>query len=302
MAVIKCQAILDDGRRCKSCCNRSNLFGYGLEHGREGDCRLCNLRWHRAQVMSACRDMREMILTKSLFGLHEGASELILRYANLDLGFFRKGIDFKRHSRMLHETWTHISHSVDEYFGVDLIAVWRPQFDSMTVNLSEETLTSVAVHREILQDLPSCSLSLLDVVASFLMKPAKESYAGLTAYVQGKDYMKTRWRPRYQNHEAILENEVTGERMNQTTLHKNWVRYKFNGAYWWLENIPAQKKLPGKRWFWCDEVVPENLHRERFERNRFLLQDEQLCKTRFPPWLNGKLRRLSGEQRQTSAQ
>jgi hypothetical protein len=303
MAVAKYQGILDDGRRCKSCCNRSNLFGYILAHGREGDCTLCSLRWHRAHFMNACRGMRKMILSKNLFGLHAEASEMILQYANLDLRFFRKAIDFGRHSRMLKDTWTHISHSVDEYFGVSLITVWRPQFDSMTVNLSEEALTSVAVQREILRDLPRCtSLSLLDVVASFLMKPAKESYAGLTAYVQERDYTKTRWKPGYQNHEAILENEMTGERMNQTTLHEDWVRYKFNGAYWWLENIPAQKKLPGKRWFWCDEVVPEHVHGERFERDRFLMQNEQLCKTRFPPWLDGELRRLTGEKRLTSAQ
>ena len=186
MAFMKYHAILDDGRRCRSCCNRCNLFGSrDVENGWEGDCRLCNIRWRKAQVMSACRDMREMVLTKSLFGLNEFASELILCYANLDLVFYRRGVDFQRHLRILKETWTHVVDSDDEYFADDSIAVFTLPLSF----LGDVSLTSVAVRREILKDLPSCSLSLLDVVATFLMKPAKESYAGLTAYVQRKDYV-----------------------------------------------------------------------------------------------------------------
>ena len=112
---------------------------------------MCNIRWRKAQVMSACRDMREMVLTKSLCGLNEFASELILRYANLDLVFCRKDIDFQMYSRMLHETWTHVVHSDDEYFVDDSIAV----FTVPLICLGDETLTSVAVQREILKDLPS---------------------------------------------------------------------------------------------------------------------------------------------------
>ena len=212
--------------------------------------------------MSACRDMREMVLTKSLCGLNEFASELILRYANLDLVFCRKGIDFQRHSRMLHETWTHVVHSDDEYFVDDSMAV----FTVPLICLGDETLTSVAVHREILKDLPSCTLSLLDVVATFVMKPARESYAGLTAYIQRKDYVQSRWKTRWQDGNTFLENEVTGERLNNAALEAKWVRYKCRGAYWWLENLPNHKRRGPRKWFWSKEVITGDLHRERFEK------------------------------------
>jgi hypothetical protein len=201
---------------------------------------MCNIRWRKAQLMSACRDMREKVLNKKLFGLNKGAAELIFGFlcnAKLDIKFYREGVDFQRYLR---------------------------------------NLTSVHVRREILKDLPSCRLSLLDVVATFLIKPSKSNYAGLTAYVQRHDYMLSSWKPLWQKGAVFLENEFTGERLTHAELQITWKRYKWRNAYWWLEMTPIHGRRCTKRWLWSKEII------------RMELQRPSSGSERLPPWLHGQ--------------
>ena len=268
----KYYALVDDGRRCISCCNRCNIFGTcDVENGWSGYCNMCNIRWRKAQLMSACRDMREMVLNTKLFGLNKGATELIFGFlcnAKLDIKFYREGVDFQRYLRNLTETWTSFVDSDVEVFT-----------DDSTFSLSflkRVCLTSVHVRREILKDLPSCRLSLLDVVATFLIKPSKSNYAGLTAYVQRHDYMLSSWKPLWQKGAVFLENEVTGERLTHAELQITWKRYKWRNAYWWLEMTPIHGRRCTKRWLWSKEII------------RMELQRPSPGSERLPPWLHGQ--------------
>ena len=191
MTLVKYFSILDDGRRCRSCCNRANLFGL-RDHGSgwEGDCAECNIRWYKGQVMSTCRHLRTMLLSNSLFGLEGFPTQQVQQFANLDLDFYRRGVDFKRQVRVLTETFTNVVDSDDEYF--DSCAVALAKFPLSL--LSEIPLGSSAYACSLLKGLPCMRLSLLHVIATFLLPPPRRRGAGRTAHVQSHDYVQTVWR------------------------------------------------------------------------------------------------------------
>ena len=235
--------------------------------------------------MNTCRDMREMVLTKRFCCLIEIASEMILRFANLDLVFCRKVIDFQMYSRMLHETWTHVVFSDDEYFFDD----WMTVFPALLPSSGDERDTPF----QLLSTNPGHERQLRRQAnfawrQSLRMNPAPEIYEGLTAFVQRKDYILVRWEARMQNAVAFLECEFTGKRLSRASLHANWVRYKYRGAYWWLENFPVQRNLVPKRWFWSKEIISREVDGEHFVWETGLGKPgvcRRVCRERFPPLL-----------------
>ena len=88
MFLYKYHAILDDGRRCQSCCNRCQIFGaIDWQTGWKNDCGECIVRWYRGQVVVASRDIRNMVAVTNLFGLGVIATTIVFLFANLDVRF-----------------------------------------------------------------------------------------------------------------------------------------------------------------------------------------------------------------------
>ena len=244
---VKYRAILDDGRRCRSCCNRANLFGL-RDHGSgwEGDCAECNIRWYKGQVMSTCRHLRTMLLSNSLFGLEGFPTQQVQQFANLDLDFYRRGVDFKRQVRVLTETFTNVVDSDDEYF--DSCAVALAKFPLSL--LSEIPLGSSAYACSLLKGLPCMRLSLLHVIATFLLPPPRRRGAGRTAHVQSHDYVQTVWRKIRHNGKQWLENVDTGEFFCMDAPQTVWQRYVYRGRFWLVERTVCHQRGIPVRWFW----------------------------------------------------
>ena len=198
--------------------------------------------------MNASRDMREMILSKQLYGLNELLTEFILQYANLDLVFYRRGVDFKRHLRIWQTTWTSIM-TLHEHYDMFENYDRAMEYEPLTF-LCGIHLNSTAIARNILKDVPSFPLCVFDVIATFLLKTEQRCYAGRTAFVQSRDYVQSWWQRNWMGCRAFLQNEITGEIMDSRTLEDGWVLHKFRGSYWWLESRTDEYLGFPQRWFW----------------------------------------------------
>ena len=65
-----CWELLDDGRRCKRCGNRSQLFGNrDVECGWDGYCEVCNLEWYTWRLDSSVRTCNRACSIHCLRGL-----------------------------------------------------------------------------------------------------------------------------------------------------------------------------------------------------------------------------------------
>ena len=167
MSLMKYHAILDDGRRCQSCCNRCQLFGArDVVSGWLGDCSECNIRWYRGQISCVSRETKQMVSGKNLWKSGARATALIFRFAGLDLKFKRLGVSFRRKLRMLKSTLTNVVDSDDEFFDGDEKAL---QIHPLTF-LNDIAVKSSILQRELLEGLPAFPLSLLDIIATFLVK------------------------------------------------------------------------------------------------------------------------------------
>ena len=111
---LKYRYILDDGRRCQSCCSRAQLFGFGDSmSGWKGDCGMCNIRWYRGQLACVSRNT----FVGNLWGAGEQATVLIFRFAGLDLKFFILRVSFERRASLLKGVLTSSRDSEHRYFG-----------------------------------------------------------------------------------------------------------------------------------------------------------------------------------------
>ena len=65
-----CRELRDDGRRCKRCGNRSQLFGdRDVESGWEGYCGVCNMEWYTWRLDSSVRTCNRACFIHCLCGL-----------------------------------------------------------------------------------------------------------------------------------------------------------------------------------------------------------------------------------------
>lgn len=273
MSLMKDSAILDDGRRCQSCCNRCQLFGDRDVVSRwMGDCRECNIRWYRDQIRYASRGMNRMIAEKNLWGLGSVTTALVFRYAGLDIKFERSGAIFDRQRQMLKSTLTNMVESDDEYMD----GPWEALRTHPLTFLDDCRLMSPSLEHELLRDLPRSRLTVLDVIVMFLIKrprravllpcpsqcaPCAPSYCdfqGCTlTRVQSRDYvfeapwMKYEWQGRH-----WMYNTMTEEGFFTDNPPFFWTAYRYGHAVWWLN---------GKRWFWenysfaCKSTPPDFL-------------------------------------------
>ena len=116
MSFMQYHAILDNGLRCQSCCNRCQLFGCrDPDSGWFGDCSECNIRWYRGQLSCVSRETKQMASGKNLWNFGVLATERIFRFAGLDVKFKRLGVVFTRKLRMLKSTLTNVVDSDDEF-------------------------------------------------------------------------------------------------------------------------------------------------------------------------------------------
>ena len=247
-SLFKYHAILDNGSRCQSCCNRVQIFGSrDPVSGWLNDCAECIIRWYRAQIANASRDVRHMMATKNLFGIGTNVTNTVLQFADLDIQFYRYGVEMHRRLRMMEALLTNVIDSDDEYFVDGYAALQR----SPLTLLSDIDLTNRALQSEIQRDAPTRGLSLLDVVSSHLIKKRDLSAQRLMTYVQERDYVreicwgKFIWRGRY-----WLHNHTTGEWFYADEPHP-WKCYIFNSRRWWMNDRGRRwVRADGTRWFW----------------------------------------------------
>ena len=117
---MKYHAICDNGSRCQTCCNRSQLFGYiDVLSLWTGDCGECNIRWYRNQLRSTSRNTRDKMHGNCFFVFGRNISALIFRYAGIDVEFYRLGVIFRRKMRMMTSILTNMVDSDDEYYEDD---------------------------------------------------------------------------------------------------------------------------------------------------------------------------------------
>ena len=165
MSLMTYTAILDNGRRCQSCCNRAQIFGLrDIVTGWEGDCSECNIRWNRRQVAAVCRTMSTNMKHGSFSGAGLRTSGIIFAFANLDAKLHRRKCLYKHRINMCKTMLTTAIDSDDEYFesnGHALTVYPLTLLDDMS--LRGETLRCDAV-----QFVNSDSSSVLDLVATFI--------------------------------------------------------------------------------------------------------------------------------------
>ena len=237
MSLWKYHAILDDGRRCQSCCNRCQLFGSrDVDSGWEGDCGQCVIRWYRHQIRCVSRNYLPAAVS---------IRSRIYRYAGLDLSFERLARSVHRKLEMWKSRLTNVVDSDDEYFYSDIVTICPlTLLDDVSVNPRLETIY--------FRGLPNRSRSLLDCVALFLLKLPKTQHLGIplsdTVFehctitrLQEQDYVfEVGWSTyQWQGHEW-MNNAVTTECFWKESAAP-WTAYGYQDCVWWLN---------GTRWFW----------------------------------------------------
>jgi hypothetical protein len=242
MSLMRYHAIIDDGRRCRSCCNRCQLFGQiDILSGWIGECRECNIRWYRMQIRCACRG-----IFRDNFGqVGIRATALIYRYVGLDFKFQRRGVSLGRTLNMRKSLLTNtIMDSDDEFFDSAEAAV---RLHPLT-HLDDTQLRPSLETQFFTQGPSSQARSILDVVAMFLIKsPAVDDQCQNLAWLNSRDYtLETGWCKYEWQGREWLHNGETGEwfyigTMQQSTAIYRWKCYWYGKHYWWLR---------GSRWFW----------------------------------------------------
>ena len=238
MSFMKYHAILDNGIRCQSCCNRCQLFGRrDLDSGWFGDCSECNIRWYRGQLSCVSRETKQMASGKNLWNFGVLATERIFRFAGLDVKFKRLGVIFKRKLMMLKSTLTNVVDSDDEFFDGQEQAL---QIHPLTL-LDDMAVNSPILEREILDGLPAYRLSLLDIVATFLVELKHFSSDYHILRLSSQDYVfEPYWIKYVWEGREWLGNYRTGE-FFYVDAPGPWIAYSYRHAVWWLNE---------KRWFW----------------------------------------------------
>ena len=240
MSVMKYHAILDDGRRCQSCCNRTQLFGArDPMSGWRGDCSVCNIRWYLGQIR--CVSRTAMGPGENLLQTGAGPSRLIFLFARLDPKNQRRGVSYERKLKMLKSTLTKTLDSDDEFFDGDEAAL---QISPLTC-LDDTTVQSKRLQREIEAHLggqpvfPSGRMSLLDVIAVYLVELSTSDSHILR--VCSQDYcFEPCWTKYVWEGREWLSNSRTGEFFHVDDPG-NWIAYRYLKALWWTK---------GQRWFW----------------------------------------------------
>ena len=247
---MKYHGILDDGRRCQSCCNRAQIFGArDVVSGWEGDCRECNARWYLGQVSGASRMYARKVAEQNWFidlrqtmgGIH--STRRIYRFAGFDLQYLRIKESRKRELLIYRDTLTNVIDSDDDFFvsTTDMALRMRP--------------LEVLSHTNYRQ---SFSVSLLDVVVRFIKKPpillegqtSDAAYANCTiTRLQQDDYRleTSGWRKYQWQGREYIYNYTTKECFWKDRCAP-WKAYRFRHAVWWLN---------GRRWFWEQHGSPE---------------------------------------------
>ena len=260
-------AILDTGRRCQSCCNRTQFFGgRDKSSGWMGDCRECNIRWYRGQIRAASHGTKRMVAAKRLWGFGLESTELVYRFAGLDIKFERRGLSFDRRRSIVKCTLTEdvVDQDREDSDGEEEALL---RLHPLTL-LDRVALMNLSLKRELLRGLPWIrgDLSVLDVVAVFLINRRRPedllscSSSSIPAVctitrVQAQDYVfEDGWRM-YQSWNIGLSGPVWRNWMYNSLTEECfytdsavcmgmgmcWEPYRYGHAVWWLN---------GKRWFW----------------------------------------------------
>ena len=229
--------ILDDGRRCQSCCNRAQLFGPDLMSDWQGDCDACNIRWYRGQLLSVSRD----ISFGNLWGADEQVTALILRFAGLDLHFLVSCVSFTRKLDLLKAPLTYLIGLDDKPHSYSVVLGVR--YHALTY-LDDIELHSLSLRRDLRREFGVRRwLSLLDVVVTFLI-PKDLSSGSAAAHIRRvtkQDYvLECGWSKYVFEGRQWMWNCET-EEWFFVDAPGSWTAYFWKTRYWWLN---------GKRWFW----------------------------------------------------
>jgi hypothetical protein len=247
MSLYKYHAILDDGRRCQSCCNRWQIFGaFDWQSGWENDCGDCIVRWYRGQVVGASRDLRNMVAATNLFGLGVIATTTVFLFAKLDVRFYRHIASLRRRIRMFTASLTNPVDSDGEYF--EHIHSALPWLVFPLTCLRDITLQSRALQQELLREVPIFDLSLLDAIALYLLEIGSVSRKCVISYVQGRDYaLEACWKKYISQGRYWMHNFVTEEWFYVDDPHP-WKRYAYKSRLWWMHG--SWSRTTPSRWFW----------------------------------------------------
>ena len=245
MSVFKYLAILDNGRRCQSCCNRCQIFGdIDAQNGWRDDCGECIVRWYRAQVVSASRDIRNMVAARNIFGLGLIATRTVFLFADLDVRSYRHSASIRRRMCMLTASLTSVVDSDDEYLEDEVLALRR---FPLTL-LDDILLRSQALQQELLREVHAFELSLLDAIALYLIETRSLSRKCVISYVQGQDYAlescwkKYVWQGRYWLHNLMTEEWF------YVDDPQSWKMYAYKSRLWWMHC--SWSRTTPSRWFW----------------------------------------------------
>jgi hypothetical protein len=223
------------------------LFGNrDILSGWVGECQECNIRWYRMQIRCACRGL----LRDNLCHVGIQATALIYRFADLDIKFQRRGESLRRALKMRKSLLTNPVYSDDEYFdGIEAAVHAHP------MTLLDDTGLAPNLETQFFTDVPSIPRSILDVVATFLIKSnAGSDHCDHLAWLQSRDYnLETGWCNYEWQGRAWLHNAETGawfyvDTMQQSTAGTSWQCYKYGIHYWWLRC---------KQWFWDPRTLPQ---------------------------------------------
>ncbi len=196
MALFKYCLIQDDGRRCQSCCNRSDVFGNrDKDSGWVGDCTECNVRWYRAvcnkQLRCASRTMKFAISQGKLLDLPRSVTTLVYECAGLCPVFRRKGVIFRHRLALLTSTVTTVLDDAPE-------AEWVKQMKSMPLTWFSRKKLAAGLQEQLMRGLPHRQLTLLDAILVNLVQRPCASERNEQALALRDGGIVTLYRPDYQ--------------------------------------------------------------------------------------------------------
>ena len=239
MSFMKYHAILDDGRRCQSCCNRCNIFGSrDIVSGWLGDCRECNSRWYRHQLRCVSRGFQHMVAARNFWKLGAAATLTISRCVEFDLNWSRAVESWHRKVIMLKEVLTNVVDSDDEFDSEEMAVQTYPLTGLATICPCSKTLL-----RELRRSSPFREVSILDVVVSYLMGQPNLDHLthDAIATIQHHDYvLEHEWEKYQWNNREWFYNFTTEEGFWKDEPAP-WTAYRYRNNVWWLN---------GRRWFW----------------------------------------------------
>ena len=248
MVSYRYHAIFDDGRRCQSCCNRSQIFGSrDIVSGWCSDCSECNVRWYRAgfnqQLRCVNHQMWRMVTQANLFSAGAEGTTLIYRCLGLCPLFERIGRITKHRLDLLESTL--ISKHRLDLLDSDDDSYYSSEFDDALENDPfahfANTCLSKGMKRQLLRGLPRRMLSVLDAIVMNLVKLPSRSACRT---FQSKDYtFEDCWRMYRWEEQYWMYNSMTREWF-YTAAPAPWTAYRsYKETVWWLN---------GRRWF-CED-------------------------------------------------